>query len=74
MKDSLAKLLELQTLDSETDALRRSQEDYPQEISRLKAKTEAARSKVDEKRNRVAELEARRYRGSASSVPGRRSL
>ena len=62
MKESLASLLELQTIDSEIDALQRSQEDYPGDINRLKAKLKAAKEKVDGKRTTIKELETLRRR------------
>lgn len=62
MKESLARLLELQTIDSEIDALKRSQVEFPKEIDRLKTKLAAAQEKVEAKRTAIKELESHRRR------------
>jgi predicted nucleic acid-binding Zn-ribbon protein len=62
MKESLAKLLELQTIDSGIDSLKRSQVEFPSEISRLKAKLKTAHDKVDGKRTTIKDLDSHRRR------------
>ena len=62
MKESLAKLLELQTIDSGIDALKRSQVDFPSEIGRLKTKLQAAQDKVEGKRSTIKDLDSHRRR------------
>ena len=60
MKDSLYSLLELQEIDKEIDTLERSKEEFPDEISRLNAELESARSKIDETEKHVSELASSR--------------
>ena len=60
MKENLYNLLEIQEIDKEIDVLRRSQQDYPQEIARLKREMGLAQKQIDEKRERLEELERNR--------------
>ena len=60
MKESMFKLLDLQVIDKEIDALRRSRQEYPDEIERLQGELGEAESKIQEKRQRAEELEKSR--------------
>lgn len=60
MKESLFRLLDLQQIDTEIDTFKRSQKDYPIEISRLERELEIASQQIQEKRNRSKELERSR--------------
>lgn len=60
MKESLIKLLDLQQIDLEIDALRRSRKEYPAEISGLERELEGARGIIEEKRDRSEGLEKNR--------------
>ena len=57
MKESLYKLLDLQEIDKEINALIQSQEDYPGEISSLKHELKIAQTQLDERQDRSEELE-----------------
>ena len=60
MKESLSILLDLQQIDSEIDALRGSQQEFPKEISKLERELEAAKQRIEEKRGQSEELEKNR--------------
>lgn len=60
MKESLYNLLELQEIDKEIDTLVRSKEEFPADIGRENEELEAARAKIGETENHVAELESSR--------------
>ncbi len=60
MKESLIKLLDLQQIDLEIDALRRSRKEYPAEIAGLERELEGARKQIEKKRDRSEELEKNR--------------
>ncbi|MCZ6636482.1 MAG: C4-type zinc ribbon domain-containing protein [bacterium] len=57
MKESLYRLLDLQEIDNEMDALVQAQKDFPTEIKTLKSEIESAQAQVEEQRNRAQELE-----------------
>lgn len=56
MRESLFNLLELQEIDSEIYALRRSQTDFPEEIERLKGELDIARESLQAKQQRAEEI------------------
>ena len=60
MKESLLKLLELQEIDKKIDDLRRSQTEYPGEITRLQQKLESAEKQLEETQGRAKELDKNR--------------
>ena len=60
MKESLARLLDLQNIDLEIDALGRSQVEFPTEISRLEEKLDLSRKDVEGKRKQSEDLETNR--------------
>ena len=60
MKDSLIKLLDLQEIDKEINALMQSQKNFPGEIQKLKGELEAARQYLHDKQARSEELEKAR--------------
>lgn len=63
MKESLFKLLELQEIDNQVDALDRARRDYPAQIALIDQEIEEARKQVQEQRARREELEkTQRYR------------
>jgi predicted nucleic acid-binding Zn-ribbon protein len=57
MKVSLERLLELQEIDKAILALRKSQEDFPVEIARLRTELKVSGDQIQAKRDRVEELE-----------------
>jgi len=60
MKESLFKLLELQVIDKEIDALHQSQTDFPGEIDSLKNELQNARDQLQTKQQHTEELEKSR--------------
>ena len=60
MKESLARLLDLQNIDLEIDALGRSRVEFPTEISRLEEKLDLSRKDVEGKRKQSEDLETNR--------------
>ena len=60
MKESFARLLDLQNIDLEIDALGRSQVEFPTEISRLEEKLDLSRKDVEGKRKQSEDLETSR--------------
>ncbi len=60
MKESLARLLDLQKIDLEIDALGRSRVELPTEISRLEEKLDLSRKDVEGKRKQSEDLETNR--------------
>ena len=57
MRESLTLLLNLQQIDIEIDTLKRSQKDYPTEISTLQGELDRAKEQLDEKVERQEALE-----------------
>ena len=60
MQESLLRLLNLQRIDTELDKLKKVQSDYPEAISDLRGKLEAAKQAVDDKKQQAADLEKAR--------------
>jgi predicted nucleic acid-binding Zn-ribbon protein len=57
MKESLYKLLELQEIDNEIDALEKIRRDYPSEITRIDQEMDEARRLIQEQRMKREDLE-----------------
>lgn len=57
MKESLFKLLELQEIDNQVDALDRARRDYPAQIALIDQEIEEARKQIQEQRAKREELE-----------------
>ena len=60
MRESLFKLLELQEIDKEIDALHQSQTDFPSEIDSLQNELQTARDQLEAKQHHSEELEKNR--------------
>lgn len=57
MKESLLKLLELQEIDNQIDAIERIRRDYPADIARIEQEIVGARDQIQEQRAKREELE-----------------
>ncbi|MDP6778123.1 MAG: C4-type zinc ribbon domain-containing protein [Candidatus Latescibacteria bacterium] len=60
MKESLLRLLDLQQIDSEIDKLRRSQEEYPDQIAQIERQLAQDREQIDQKKAVIADIEKSR--------------